>query len=125
MLKPTERPPPSLQPRFAASITPGPPPVTTAKPASAKSRPVSRAGAVRLAVLVDARRAEDRDGGPVDLEHLLEAAEELGRDHRDVVRQVFVRPLEDAAVVAQARHLDVALDERGAIPSVSSAARPM
>src|SRR5260221_220719 len=35
MLKPTERPPPSLQPRFAASITPGPPPVTTAQPASA------------------------------------------------------------------------------------------
>src|SRR5688572_26936436 len=43
MLKPTERPPPSLQPRFAASITPGPPPVTTAKPACPKSRAVSRA----------------------------------------------------------------------------------
>ena len=43
MLKPTESPPPSLQPRLAASITPGPPPVTTAKPDSAKSRPVSRA----------------------------------------------------------------------------------
>ena len=43
MLKPTERPPPSLQPRFAASITPGPPPVTTAKCASAKSFAVARA----------------------------------------------------------------------------------
>src|SRR4051794_4273686 len=41
--KPTERPPPSRQPRFAASITPGPPPVTTAQPASPKSRAVSRA----------------------------------------------------------------------------------
>ena len=43
MLKPTERPPPSLQPRFAASITPGPPPVTTANWASAKSFAVARA----------------------------------------------------------------------------------
>ena len=43
MLKPTERPPPSLAPRFAASITPGPPPVTTASPASANSRAVARA----------------------------------------------------------------------------------
>ena len=43
MLKPTESPPPSLQPRFAASMTPGPPPVTTAKPASANARPVARA----------------------------------------------------------------------------------
>ena len=43
MLKPTESPPASLQPRFAASITPGPPPVTTANPASANARPVARA----------------------------------------------------------------------------------
>ena len=43
MLKPTESPPPSLQPRLAASITPGPPPVTTAKCASAKSLAVARA----------------------------------------------------------------------------------
>ena len=43
MPKPTESPPPSRQPRFAASINPGPPPVTTAQPASAKSRAVSRA----------------------------------------------------------------------------------
>src|SRR3954454_17454871 len=45
MLKPTDRPPPSLTPRFAASITPPPPPVTTAQPRSPKSRPVSRADA--------------------------------------------------------------------------------
>jgi hypothetical protein len=45
MLKPTESPPASLQPRFAASITPGPPPVTTAKPAPAKRLPASRARA--------------------------------------------------------------------------------
>ena len=43
MLKPTDRPPPSCAPRFAASITPGPPPVTTAQPASAKLRPTARA----------------------------------------------------------------------------------
>ena len=43
MLNPTERPPPSLQPRFAPSITPGPPPVTTANWASAKSFAVARA----------------------------------------------------------------------------------
>ena len=43
MLNPTESPPPSLAPRFAASITPGPPPVTTVNPASAKRRPTSRA----------------------------------------------------------------------------------
>src|SRR6185437_3577713 len=48
MLKPTESPPPSRQPRFAASITPGPPPVTTAQPASAKSRAVSRASSYDL-----------------------------------------------------------------------------
>src|ERR671931_491558 len=35
MLKPTESPPPSRAPRFAASMTPGPPPVTIANPASA------------------------------------------------------------------------------------------
>src|SRR6266511_610674 len=45
MLKPTDRPPPSLAPRFAASITPPPPPVTTAQPCSPNSRPVSRAAA--------------------------------------------------------------------------------
>src|ERR1700674_27641 len=45
ILKPTLRPPPSLQPRFAASITPGPPPVITAQPASPKSFAVARAAA--------------------------------------------------------------------------------
>src|SRR6266487_3617946 len=43
MLKPTERPPASFAPRFAASITPGPPPVTTAQPCAANKRPASRA----------------------------------------------------------------------------------
>ncbi len=43
MLNPTEIPPPSFAPRLAASITPGPPPVTTDQPARAKSRAVSRA----------------------------------------------------------------------------------
>src|SRR5919201_3885768 len=43
MLKPTERPPASRAPRFAASITPGPPPVITAQPAWAKRRATARA----------------------------------------------------------------------------------
>src|ERR671922_3027095 len=43
MLKPTDRPPPSWAPRFAASITPGPPPVITAQPASAKRLATDRA----------------------------------------------------------------------------------
>src|SRR6476469_664561 len=48
MLKPTESPPPSLHPRFAASITPGPPPVTTHQPASPKRRPAARASSYSL-----------------------------------------------------------------------------
>src|SRR5262245_8158604 len=45
MLKPTESPPPSCAPRFAASITPGPPPVITAQPRPANRRPTARAAA--------------------------------------------------------------------------------
>ena len=67
MLKPTDRPPPSCAPRFAASITPGPPPVTTAQPRSANSRPVVARRGVRRMILADARGAEERDRGPVDL----------------------------------------------------------
>src|SRR6266540_6948213 len=43
MLHPIENPPPSWQPRLAASMTPGPPPVMTANPASASCRPTVRA----------------------------------------------------------------------------------
>src|SRR4026207_489473 len=103
MLKPTESPPPSLQPRFAASMTPGPPPVTTANPASANARPAApaRAGArrapalrdrpprrpclfVRRRLLADAGGTEDRDRGTVDLLDELEAGEELRREGRHV-----------------------------------------
>ena len=42
MLSPTERPPASAAPRLAASISPGPPPVITAKPWSARQAAVSR-----------------------------------------------------------------------------------
>ena len=99
MLKPTLRPPPSLQPRFAASITPG---AAAGHDREAglgeQPRRLPRLP-VRIGLLADPRRAEDRHGRPVDLEHLLEAAEELGRDHGDVVRQLLVRALEDAPVV--------------------------
>src|SRR3954447_9161105 len=43
MFSPTEVTPASRAPRFAASITPGPPPVTIAKPASPSMRAVRRA----------------------------------------------------------------------------------
>ena len=59
MLKPTERPPPSWQPRFAASITPGPPPVTTAQPARANSVAVARAAS--YGPLPSATRAEPKN----------------------------------------------------------------
>ena len=78
--KPTESPPPSWQPRFAASITPGPPPVTTAQPASAKRRAVSRASSYGRDPSCDARRAEAGDGRPIDLLDRLEAGEELVAD---------------------------------------------
>src|SRR5690242_17152765 len=56
MLKPTERPPPSLAPRFAPSITPGPPPVITAQPCSPNTRPTARASS--YGTLPSATRAE-------------------------------------------------------------------
>src|SRR3954465_6409006 len=42
MPSPTENPPASEQPRLTASMVPGPPPVTTANPASASAPPSSR-----------------------------------------------------------------------------------
>ena len=105
MLKPTERPPAFL----AAAVRR----LHHARAAAGDDResrlgeePGRRAGLpVRLAVLAHPRRAEDRDRRPVDLEHLLEAAEELGRDHRHVVREILVRSLENAPVVHQSRCL--------------------
>ncbi len=43
MLQPTESPPASKAPRFAASMMPGPPPVITANPSRASREAVSRA----------------------------------------------------------------------------------
>ena len=50
-------------------------------------------------------RAEPKieTAGPVDPEHRLEAAQELGGDQRDVGGEVLVRPLEDAPVVQRHR----------------------
>ena len=42
MLRPTEVAPASWAPRLAASISPGPPPVITANPASPMALPISR-----------------------------------------------------------------------------------
>src|SRR6478672_3058811 len=48
MLRPTERPPASAAPRLAASIRPGPPPVITVKPWSARQAAVSRQSSYQL-----------------------------------------------------------------------------
>src|SRR3977135_843874 len=90
MLKPTERPPPSLQPRFAASITPGPPPVTTAHPASPKRRPLPRDP------VPNGRRRRF-----VDQSDLLGAGPELGRDLRDGDVDRRRALVEDLPVVGQ------------------------
>src|SRR5689334_15956639 len=58
MLNPTESPPPSRAPRFAPSITPPPPPVTTAQPASPNLRPTSRAH--RYGLLPSSTRADPK-----------------------------------------------------------------
>src|SRR5258705_9414274 len=58
MLKPTDSPPPSLQPRLDASIPPGPPPVITAQPASPNLRPTTRASSYGL--LPSVTRAEPK-----------------------------------------------------------------
>ena len=122
MLKPTESPPASLQPRFAASITPGPPPGDDGESRLGED-PRGRARLpVGLAVLAHSGRAEDRDRRPVDLEHLLEAAEELRRDHRHVVREIFVRSLENAPVVHQSRFCSTCV---ATIPSTSRTTRPV
>src|SRR6187397_949477 len=103
MLNPIERPPPSFAPRLAASITPGPPPVTTPSPACANRRAVSRAAS--YVAEPSATRAEDRHGGPVDPLHFLEPGEELGSDQRDVARDGLVRaPQEEAVVLRVGAH---------------------
>ena len=81
--RPTARPP-SRAPRFAASITPGPPPVTTAKPASREAASDRVRRLVDGRSLAHARGAEDGDCRPVDRVDGVEAGEELGRDQRDV-----------------------------------------
>ena len=63
MLSPTEVAPASRAPRLAASISPGPPPVITANPASPIARPISRARAYSGSLGRRARRAEDADRG--------------------------------------------------------------
>jgi hypothetical protein len=49
--------------------------------------------------LADARRAEDRDSGPIDPVDRLEPLEELLADLRRVREQVAVAALEEAAVL--------------------------
>ena len=59
MLKPTEGRRPRCAPRFAASITPGPPPVTTAQPRLGEQPcPTARAASYGAMPSCDARRAE-------------------------------------------------------------------
>ena len=102
MLKPTERPPASLQPRFAASITPGPPPVTTAKPRLGEElRGLARRD--RAAVLADPRRAEDRDGGPVDPRTFWKPPWNSYAIIATSLVEIVVRSLEDPVLSASTR----------------------
>ncbi len=101
MLKPTESPPPSFTPRLAASITPGPPPVITAQPASPNRRPDLAGVAIGLGVLAHARGAEDRDRGPVDLVHGCEARPELPGDRENVLGERALVGREESLVVGQ------------------------
>ena len=113
MLKPTESPPASWQPRFAASITPGPPPVTTAKPASANAAPVARA--LSYVGVSSSTRADPKieTAGRSICCTAWKPGEELGRDERDVARERLVRPPQQPAVeLAVLRHLQVSLDVR-------------
>ena len=84
MLSPTEVAPASWAPRLAASISPGPPPVITANPAS----PIARADLARAGVERVARgragRAEDADRGP-EVGERLEALAQLLLDQREAL----------------------------------------
>jgi len=84
MLKPTESPSPSSAPRLQASISPGPPPVITAQPRSAKPRATRPRRNVGRTAFRNARRAEHGHGRPVDLRELGEPRAELGRDPLDL-----------------------------------------
>ena len=77
MLQPIERPPPSRQPRLAASMIPGPPPVMIAKPLSARRRAMVRASS--YAGVPSSTRAEPKivTAGPIAGERV-EALDELG-----------------------------------------------
>src|SRR6266487_5333315 len=99
MLKPTERPPDCCAPRFAASITPGPPPVTTANPFSdeaGRRLDGERAPAICLG---QPGGAEDRDGRPVDARDRLEPGPELLGDPGDVAVDIVGLPLQHRPVV--------------------------
>jgi hypothetical protein len=93
MLKPTDSPAPSLQPRFAASARDDRP------AALAEQAPRLARGRVRGMRLVDARAAEERDRGPVDLVDLGETAAELVRDPLDGPLGVGKLGVEDLSVV--------------------------
>ena len=125
MLKPTLRPPPSLQPRFAASITPGPPPVITAQPASPKSFAVARAAAYSGESSRIRAEPKIEHGGPVDPLDRLEPAVELLRDLRGVLAQlvlVLMRLVEKLPVLHGYR--PPPLGRVASIPITSSAASP-
>ena len=80
MLSPTERAPALTAPRFAASMTPGPPPVMIAVARRARCARRSRARAcTRESFSREPRAAEDRDGGPEPPQGL-EPLDELAHD---------------------------------------------
>ena len=78
--------------------------MTTAQPRSAKSRPTRAPPRSRM-LLADARRAEERDRGPVDLLDRREARAELLGDRQDFLRQRALGGREELLVV---HHVEVA-----------------
>ena len=79
MLHPTERPPASLAPRFAASINPGPPPVMTVKPRRAKRLAGAPGHRVVGVAVAEPRRAEHGHARAEEVE-AAKALEELAED---------------------------------------------
>ena len=129
MLKPTESPPPSCAPRFAASITPGPPPVTTAQPRSAKqpSRPraPARTPGCRSSIRAEPKIAAAGRSIRVDLRRSPRgtpprSSRPRRRDPRPGCRGSAVVHASEA-VLRQVRHVGADREAAAAVPAVEDA----
>ena len=89
MFAPTERPPASWHPRLAASMMPGPAPVMTAKPASARLPSQLASERVVRVLLGEPRGAEDGDDRTTQVEQL-HPVQELEEDADSALHVVAV-----------------------------------